>query len=94
VGNATRRRVAGLLAAAALLAAAPVAQAPAGAHAPAVAAKTCSSGFKHAVILGVQKCLRKGEYCKHTKAANHDYAKYGYHCGKRDASGRYHLTYS
>lgn len=44
-------------------------------------------------IVGVRKCIAAGQFCQHTARANRDYHKYGYHCGKRDANGRYHLTY-
>jgi hypothetical protein len=42
-----------------------------GAHAsrslvpPDAVAKTCSSGYTHAVIGGLEKCLRAGEFCAH-----------------------------
>jgi hypothetical protein len=48
---------------------------------------------KSAVIEGKHKCIARGQFCRHTKKANHDYHKYGYHCGKRDKNGRYHLVY-
>lgn len=44
---------------------------------PAVA-KSCSSGWKHAVISGAHKCLRRGQFC--AKGAHSQYHKYGYHC--------------
>jgi uncharacterized membrane protein len=75
-----------LLAALALAAAAPVAQAPA--H-PAAAHAACKS----AVIEGNHKCIARGQYCRHTHRANRDYHRYGYHCGKRDRRGSYHLVY-
>jgi hypothetical protein len=53
-------------------------------------AKTCSPGFKHAVINGAEKCLRRGEFC--ARAADRQYRRYGYRCTKRDARGNYHLT--
>jgi hypothetical protein len=56
----------------------------------AAVAKTCSSGFKHAVINGAEKCLRRGEFC--ARAADRQYRRYGYRCTKRDARGNYHLT--
>jgi hypothetical protein len=43
-------------------------------------------------ILGQSKCIARGQYCIHTTRANRDYHRYGLHCGKRDANGRYHLT--
>ena len=53
-------------------------------------AKTCSSGFTHAVINGAEKCLRRGQFC--ARAADRQYRRYGYRCTKRDARGNYHLT--
>ena len=82
-----RRRIVGLLAALSLLAAVPALEAPAGASAPIQAACV------HATIQGNSKCIAAGQYCKHTKTANKDYHKYGYHCGKKDKKGRYHLRY-
>jgi hypothetical protein len=62
----------------------------------ATAARTCSAGFKHARINGVQKCLRRGEFCAHRfdhRAPRHwPYSHYGYRCVKRDSRGNYHLT--
>jgi uncharacterized membrane protein len=75
-----------LLAALALAAAAPVAQAPASAPAGHAACKS-------AVIEGKHKCIARGQYCRHTSRANRDYHRYGYHCGKRDRRGSYHLVY-
>jgi hypothetical protein len=62
----------------------------------AVSAKTCSAGYKHAVINGSEKCLRRGQFCAH--AYDHHarrrwpYTHYGYRCVKKDANARYHLT--
>lgn len=41
-------------------------------------AKSCSSGYRHAVIGGAHKCLRRGQFC----AVRYDrqYHRYGYHC--------------
>ena len=64
----------------------PAAQAPAD---PPVAHAACKS----AVIVGQRKCIAAGQYCKHTARANRDYHRYGYHCGKRDRRGSYHLVY-
>jgi hypothetical protein len=59
--------------------------------APSVAmAKTCSSGYKHAVISGSEKCLRRGQFC--ARAKDSTYHRYGFHCHKRDARGNYHLS--
>jgi hypothetical protein len=88
-----RRRLAvfacaGLLAAVGGAGAATAQGGPAGA--PALAAKTCSAGFTHAVINHQQKCLRRGEFCTHRY--RRQYQRYGYDCVKRDSYGRYHLT--
>jgi hypothetical protein len=42
------------------------------------AAKTCSSGYTHAIIAGEHKCLRRGQFC----AIRYDrtYHRYGFHC--------------
>lgn len=81
------RRAVGLLAALSILAAAPAVGTTA-TGSPAV-----RTACVHATILGKSKCIAKGQYCTHSKAANRDYHKYGYHCGKRDSKGRYHLKY-
>jgi hypothetical protein len=56
------------------------AAAPASAHgsAPFAAGKTCSHSYTKGVIGGVQKCLRRGEYCavRYTRT----YTRYGFHC--------------
>jgi hypothetical protein len=83
-----RRRLAVLLAASAF-AAWPAAQAPARAvDVHAVAAKSCSAGYRHAVIGGAHKCLRRGQYC--AKAYKRKYRSYGYVCA-RDGRGVYRL---
>jgi hypothetical protein len=56
----------------------------------AVMAKPCSSGWKHAVIGGEHKCLRRGQFC--ARRYDSQYHRYGYHCHKRDSRGNYHLT--
>ena len=58
--------------------------------AQAVMAKSCSSGWKHAVIGGEHKCLRRGQFC--ARRYDSQYHRYGYHCHKRDSRGNYHLT--
>jgi hypothetical protein len=62
----------------------------------AIAAKTCSSGYKHAVINGSEKCLRRGQFCAHAydhkSSRRWPYTHYGYRCIKRDNRGNYHLT--
>ena len=46
-----------------------------------------------AVIVGTRKCIAAGQYCIHTRRANRDYHRYGYHCGRLDRNGRYHLIH-
>lgn len=53
-------------------------------------AKSCSSGWTHAVIRGSHKCLRRGQFC--ARSEDRTYHRYGFHCHKRDARGNYHLT--
>jgi len=62
------------------------------AHAPitASASKSCSSGWRHAVIGGSHKCLRRGQFCARRHARQ--YRRYGYRCRKQDNRGNYHLT--
>jgi hypothetical protein len=56
-------------------------------------AKTCSSSYTHAVIGGVQKCLRAGEFCTH--AFDSQYRGYGFRCIRYYANvGRYRLTHA
>jgi hypothetical protein len=79
-----RRRGVLVLVALSLLAAAPAASVQADTGAPrAVAAKSCSAGYVHAVLPTGHKCLRRGEFC----ARRYDaiYHRYGFHCHR---SGR------
>jgi hypothetical protein len=82
-----RSRVLALVVSVAVAAAAPAAVAPADTPDPAVHA-ACTS----ARIQGERKCIARGQFCRHTRAANRDYHRYGLHCGKRDRNGRYHLV--
>jgi hypothetical protein len=75
---------------AASIAAGTPATAPARSPSEAVAAKSCSSGYTHAVINGSHKCLRRGQFC--ARAADRQYHRYGFHCHKQDYRGNYHLT--
>lgn len=60
---------------------------------PSAVAKTCSSGFRHAVIGGAEKCLRAGELC--ARAFDSQYRRYGYRCIRYDADvQRYRLTHA
>ena len=82
-----RRRFATLAAVASIFAAVPAV----GPVAPsAVIAKSCGGGYKHGVINGAHKCLRRGQYC--ARGADRQYHHYGYHCHKQDRNGDYHLT--
>lgn len=54
----------------------------------AVITKTCSAGYKHAVIGGSHKCLRRGQYC--ASAYKGTYRRYGFTCA-RDSRGVYRL---
>jgi hypothetical protein len=57
----------------------PVSQANTNGNGPvAIAAKTCSAGYKHAYIGGAEKCLHRGEYCAARYASQ--YRRYGYSC--------------
>ena len=84
-----RKFVVAALAAASLATAGPATAAP---QLPttAIAAKSCSSGWKHAVIGGAHKCLRRGQFC--ARRYDRQYHRYGFHCHRRDSNGDYHLT--
>jgi hypothetical protein len=59
--------------------------------APLVAAKTCRSGYVHAVIRGTEKCLHAGEFCAHS--LDRVYRRYGFRCIRYDPRvDRYRLT--
>jgi hypothetical protein len=59
----------------------------------AAAAKTCHSGYTHAVIGGAEKCLHAGEFC--TRAYDSQYRRYGYRCIKYYVNvHRYRLTHA
>jgi hypothetical protein len=57
-------------------------------HTPPIAHIACTN----AKIAGQSKCIARGQFCAHNSRAMKDYAKYGFHCNKRDANGRWHLT--
>jgi hypothetical protein len=67
-----------ILAALAALAAIPAGITPG----PAVSvAKSCSSGYKHAVMPnGEHKCLRAGQFCSRKSSYQHVYANKGFYC--------------
>jgi hypothetical protein len=73
-----RRRLAVLLVASAFIAW-PAPEAPARSlPVHAVAAKSCSAGYKHAVIGGAHKCLRRGQFCAMRYRST--YRRYGFNC--------------
>jgi hypothetical protein len=79
------------LAALVVVAALPAAHVTASSAAPLAAAKTCSAGYKHAVIGGSEKCLHAGEFCAHRY--DRQYRRYGFRCIRYYANvGRYRLT--
>jgi hypothetical protein len=87
-----RTRMVALAATLALMAGLPAAQPLAQpAHGPqlAVVAKPCSNGYRHAIIGGEHKCLRRGQYC--ARRYDRQYHRYGFHCHRRDRNGDYHL---
>jgi hypothetical protein len=62
-----------------LLGAAPV-SAPAAppASRPSVVFKSCSAGYKHALIGGSEKCLRRAQFC--ASSYKRQYVRYGFRC--------------
>ena len=87
-----RTRIVAVVATVALAAAAPATQPlaqPLKEAAVAVVAKQCSGGYKHAIIGGKHKCLRRGQYC--ARSRDREYHKYGFHCHTKDRNGDYHL---
>jgi hypothetical protein len=56
----------------------------------AAVAKTCSSGYEHAVVSGSHKCLRRGQFC--ARRYHRQYRRYGFRCVRQDARGNYHLS--
>jgi ABC-type sugar transport system substrate-binding protein len=60
---------------------------------PTIVAKTCSAGYKHAVIGGAEKCLRAGEFCAHRY--DRQYKRYGFRCIRYYPNvHRYRLTHA
>jgi hypothetical protein len=43
-----------------------------------VVSKSCSAGFRHGVIGGSEKCLRRGQFC--ASSYKRQYVRYGYRC--------------
>ena len=86
----TARRVALVLAIGALAGSGSAASASPPVAPVAIAAKSCSGSYTHAVIGGAQKCLRRGEFCAHRYASQ--YRRYGFSCTHTDDRGNYHLT--
>jgi hypothetical protein len=76
-----KRRLAAVAVVASLVGAAPaVAPALDGSPvAPASAvAKSCSTGWTHAIINAAHKCLRRGQFC--SRSSDPQYHRYGFHC--------------
>jgi len=88
-----KSRTAGLLAALALLGAVPAASVEASSSPvppQAIAAKSCSGSYTHAVVPGgAHKCLRVGQFCSRTRSYQRVYRSKGFYC----KSNR-HLGYS
>jgi hypothetical protein len=74
-----------VVAVAAALSTVPVAIAAATPSTAPVATVACTK----AKIGGKTKCIARGQFC--ARAYKRDYERYGLHCTKRDANGRYHL---
>jgi hypothetical protein len=84
-------RTVGLLAALALLGAVPAAvEADAASSRPqAVVAKSCSSGYVHAVLPSGHKCLRRGQFCSRKSSFQRVYHRKGFHCKANRHLGYY-----
>jgi hypothetical protein len=76
-----KRRLAALVVAASIAGAAPAAVGGSPlAPAPAFA-KSCSSGYTHAVMPdGAHKCLRAGQFCSRKRAWQRTYKRKGFYC--------------
>jgi hypothetical protein len=83
-----RRTIAAALAAISIAAAAPASDA----STPTPAQATVHAACTRAHIEGDRVCIAAGQFCRHRRSANRDYHRYGYHCGKRDRNGNYHLV--
>ena len=85
----TKRRLSIAFAIAALAAAAPASSGHADTTGPvAIAAKSCSAGYVHAVTPGGHKCLRAGQFCSHGPGYSSVYRRAGYVCASNG-----HLRY-
>ena len=88
-----KRRLLGVVLAAAFVSGAPIA---APVHADTtravLAAKSCGNGYTHGVIGGYHKCLRRGQFC--ARRRHRQYHRYDFHCHRssEDSRGNYHLT--
>jgi hypothetical protein len=75
-----KRRLAALVVAASIAGAAPAAGGSLMSPAPA-SAKSCSSGYTHAVMPdGAHKCLRAGQFCSRKRAWQRTYKRKGFNC--------------
>jgi hypothetical protein len=88
--RSTRTRVVGLLVGLSLLGAVPAATVEADSASPqAVAAKSCRSGYVHAVLPSGHKCLRNGQYCSRKRSFQRVYHRKGFHCKANRRLGPY-----
>ncbi len=88
-----RRLFLAVLACAAALAGGTAAPASSSHAAPVAITKTCHGSYTHAVIGGVHKCLRAGQFCAHRYDSQ--YRRYGYRCTRYYPNvQRYRLTYA
>lgn len=55
----------------------------------AVAAKSCSAGWTHAVMPNGHKCLRAGQFCSNRAGFQRRYHSYGFHCKSNGRLTRY-----
>ena len=84
-----KTRTVGLLAALALAGAVPAASVEAASPA-AIAAKSCSAGYVHAVVPGgAHKCLRAGQFCSHRRGYARVYHRAGFYCKRNGHLGYY-----
>ncbi|HZV74748.1 MAG TPA: hypothetical protein VFF79_13620 [Conexibacter sp.] len=81
-----RRRLIGVLAAAALVVGAPGLGTASAQHTTSPAAQ---AACVHAKIGGKRKCIARGQYC--ARRYEREYERYGFTCSKRDRRGRWHL---
>ena len=84
---ARSRRAAALLASVAALGSTAAAQAAPHPAAPVSAAKSCRSGYVHAVTPGGHKCLHAGEFCSRSHSYQVVYHRHGFNCRRNGHLG-------